>query len=369
MGRGRPETAQFLELWADEKAAARLYRGLADLADDEQRDIFSELAATEERHAEHWAGLLRAAGVTLPEPKVPRRTRLLLWTARHFGVERILPAVIRAERADRDRYRTVPQAPPGMAAEEGQHGRTLAMAMAPNVAAGLALAEGRHRTAAGGSLRAAVFGVNDGLVSNLALIMGVAGGSDSPAVVVLAGTAGLVAGAGSMAAGEWISVRSQRELYEREIAMERAELEQFPDDERRELELIYRAKGVAESTARQLAEDLMRDPETALDTLTREELGLDPHDLGSPTVAAVSSFFSFAAGAFLPLLPFLIGSGGAAMVGSAVLSGVALLAVGAAISLLTGRSAAFSALRMLAIGGCAALVTYGVGAAVGVTLD
>src|SRR5690606_20308843 len=185
-----------------------------------------------------------------------------------------------------DRYRATAAAPPEMAAEEREHGRTLAMATGLGVGTALSLAEGRHRTSIGGSLRAAVFGVNDGLVSNLALIMGVAGGTTTPSTVVLAGVAGLVAGAGSMAAGEWISVRSQRELFEREIAVERAELEQFPEEEQRELELIYRAKGFSEEQARDLAEQIMADPEVALDTMVREELGLDPDDLGSPWLAA-----------------------------------------------------------------------------------
>ena len=365
-----PKPHRFVELYRDEKSAAYLYRGLAELAgdDDDRRDLFLELAETEERHAEHWGTLLRQAGADLPSAAPLPRTRMLLWTAQRFGVDRILPTVIRAERSDRDRYRGVPEAPTSMADEEAQHGRTLALSIAPTVAAGLAMAEGRHRTGRGGSLRAAVFGVNDGLVSNLALIMGVTAGTKDPATIVLAGVAGLVAGATSMAAGEWISVRSQRELYEREIATERAELENFPADEQRELELIYRAKGADAESASRLAEGMMRNPAMALDTLAREELGLDPNNLGSPWLAAVSSFVSFAAGAFLPLLPFLVASGGGALVAAAVVSGVALAGVGAAISLLTGRSALFSATRMLLIGMTAALITYGIGTLVGVSI-
>jgi VIT1/CCC1 family predicted Fe2+/Mn2+ transporter len=231
------------------------------------------------------------------------------------------------------------------------------------------MADARHRITAGGSLRAAVFGVNDGLVSNLALIMGVAGGASDPGVIVLAGVAGLVAGAGSMAAGEWVSVRSQRELFERELKVERWELEEFPDDERHELELIYRAKGMDRPEAAALAERIMADPDIALDTLAREELGLNPGDLGSPWVAAISSFVAFAFGAVVPLLPFLLGviAGGAVVV-SALLSGVALAGVGAAISVFTGRSMWRSGLRMVAIGGGAAAVTYLIGSLVGVTV-
>jgi VIT1/CCC1 family predicted Fe2+/Mn2+ transporter len=360
---------RFEGFWRDEQAAAALYRSLAQLGDPEQRQLFSELAATEDRHAAHWAGLLRRAGREPRPAPMPWRDRVLLWWARHAGIDRVLPTVIRAEAADRDRYRNTPEALPGMAEEEAGHGRALAMASSENVGAGLAMADARHRTSAGGSLRAAVFGANDGLVSNFALIMGVAGGTGDPGVILLAGVAGLVAGAGSMAAGEWVSVRSQRELFEREIAVERWELQEFPEDERRELELIYRAKGLDEGTARQLVDRIMADPEVALDTLVREELGLNPNDLGSPWSAAISSFLAFATGALVPLLPFLFTVGVGAIIASGVLSALALTGVGAAISVFTGRSAWRSGLRMVAIGGGAAAITYLIGSLVGVTLD
>jgi vacuolar iron transporter family protein len=363
------DLARFEELWRDERAAARLYRELAAAAGEERRGLFERLAATEERHARHWADLLAAAGREPRSERFPWRERVLLWAARRFGVDRVLPAIIRAEAADRDRYRAMPHAAPEMAGEEADHGRELALAVSDSVGAGLAMAEARHRTGAGGSLRAAVFGANDGLVSNFALIMGVAGGTSAPGVVLLAGVAGLVAGAGSMAAGEWVSVRSQRELYERELAIERWELEQFPDEERRELELIYEAKGLDAEAARGLAAQIMADPDVALDTLAREELGLNPGDLGSPWRAAISSFLAFAAGAIVPLLPFLFASGSLALAVSALVSALALAGVGAAISVFTGRPAWRSALRMVAIGGGAALVTYLIGSLVGVTLD
>lgn len=363
------DLAQFATMYRDERAAAALYRGLAAL-DGGHADLLEDLAATEERHAEHWAGLLREAGRVPASVEMPWRHRLLLWRARRFGVDRVLPAVIRAEAADRDRYRGHPHATADMADEEAGHGRALALASADSVGEGLALADARHRITAGGSLRAAVFGVNDGLVSNLALIMGVAGGTTDPGVILLAGTAGLVAGAGSMAAGEWVSVRSQRELYERELAVERWELEQFPDDERQELELIYRAKGMTTQQAAAVAEQIMRDPEIALDTLAREELGLNPGDLGSPWTAAVSSFTAFGLGALVPLVPFLFGVVGVgAVVASALLSALALAAVGGTLSVFTGRPAWRSGLRMVAIGGGAAVVTYLIGSLVGVTLD
>jgi VIT1/CCC1 family predicted Fe2+/Mn2+ transporter len=360
---------QFGGFWRDERASAALYRALAAI-DEDRRELLGELAATEERHADHWANLLRTAGRE-PEPApMPWRHRMLLWIAGRFGTNRVLPAVIRAEAADRDRYRQIPHAAAGMAEEEAGHGRALALTSSGSVGASLALADARHRITAGGSLRAAVFGVNDGLVSNLALIMGVAGGASDPAIILLAGVAGLVAGAGSMAAGEWVSVRSQRELYERELTVERWELEEFPDDERLELELIYQAKGMGVEQAGALAEQIMADPDIALDTLAREELGLNPGDLGSPWTAAISSFIAFAVGAIVPLLPFLFGAtGGGAVLASALLSAVALATVGATISMFTGRSVWRSGLRMVAIGGGAAAVTYLIGSLVGINLD
>lgn len=363
------DLALFEEFWQDERAAAALYRDLAALADDGRRELFAELAGHEERHAEHWAALLRAAGRRPREATRPLRHRLLVWGARRFGVDRVMPAVIRGEAADRDRYRGTAAAPARMADEEAGHGRALAVAAGGNVGARLAMADARHRTTAGGPLRAAVFGANDGLVSNFALIMGVAGGTGDPGVILLAGVAGLVAGAGSMAAGEWVSVRSQRELYEREIAVERWELEEFPDDERRELELIYQAKGLDAPTAARVVDHIMSDPAIALDTLVREELGLNPDDLGSPWGAAFSSFFAFAAGAAVPLLPFVFATGRPALIASAAVSAGALAAVGATISVFTGRPTWRSALRMVAIGGAAAVATYLIGSIVGVTLE
>ena len=358
----------FEALWRDERASAALYRALAAI-DEDRRELLDELAVTEERHANHWASLLRDAGREPTGAITPWRHRLLVWWARRFGLARVLPVVVRAEAADRDRYRGLVHATTEMAEEEAGHGRALALASGGGVGAGLAMADARHRITAGGSLRAAVFGVNDGLVSNLALIMGVAGGAADSGVILLAGVAGLVAGAGSMAAGEWVSVRSQRELFERELSVERWELEEFPDDERHELELIYRAKGMDAAQAAALAERIMADPDIALDTLAREELGLNPADLGSPWTAAISSFVAFAVGAVVPLLPFLVGVIAAgAVVASSLLSAVALATVGAVISAFTGRSAWRSGLRMVAIGGGAALVTYLIGSLVGVSL-
>src|SRR5262245_32397543 len=212
-----------------------------------------------------------------------------------------------------------------------------------------------------GALRAAIFGVNDGLVSNLSLIFGVAGAGVENDVVIVAGVAGLLAGAFSMAAGEYISVRTQREVYERLIHLEAHEIGSDPEAERRELVEIYVRKGLPRDLSERLATELMRDPEMALDTHAREELGLDREGLGSPLAAAGSSFVTFALGAFVPLLPFLVSSGGGAVIASAILSGVALFGAVRAISYLTGKLWLLSGLRMLAVVGTAAAVTYLVG--------
>jgi len=212
-----------------------------------------------------------------------------------------------------------------------------------------------------GALRAAIFGVNDGLVSNLSLIMGVAGASVGRTAILVAGVAGVVAGAFSMAAGEYLSMRVQRELFERLIHQEAHEIATMPEQERRELVALYRDRGMPADIAEAVTEALMRDPEVALDTHAREELGLDPSSLGSPWGAAASSFVMFALGATAPLLPFLFMSGPGATRLAIAVGAVSLFVVGAALSRLTGRGALRSGLRMLLIGGTAAAITYGVG--------
>jgi VIT1/CCC1 family predicted Fe2+/Mn2+ transporter len=220
-----------------------------------------------------------------------------------------------------------------------------------------------------GAFRAAIFGVSDGLVSNVALIMGVAGAGVSNDVVLVAGLAGLLAGAFSMGAGEYISMRAQREVFERLIELERRELSLFPEEETSELSMIYRRKGIPNALADQLAEHVSSDPEIALDTHAREELGLDPEEgLGAPFGASLASFLMFAAGAATPLLPFLITDGGVALIASAVLSAATLFLVGASISVVTGRSLWTSGFRQLLVGVVAAGVTYGVGSLLGVTV-
>ena len=217
-----------------------------------------------------------------------------------------------------------------------------------------------------GTLRASIFGISDGLVSNLSLVMGVVGANANDQVIVLAGVAGLLAGAFSMGAGEWISMQSQRELFERQIELEREELRVMPEQEEAELAALYRRKGIPDADARRLAHHLMADPDMALDTKVREELGLDPAELGSPWGAAVGSFLAFVVGAAVPLIPYLLADGMAAFIASLGFSLLALFLVGAAVSLLTGKSAWRSGLRQMGIGGLAAAVTFAVGSLIGV---
>lgn len=361
----REEIAQFQDFWADELAAAWLYRALADHAEPEMSATLRELADTEDRHAAHWAELLQRSTGRAPQPaRIPLRSRVLAGIGRVFGVNTVLPVLVRLEAADATKYVKVDTAPDSMSQEETAHGQTLAK-LGGIDQSDIAAREGRHRTGAGGALRAATFGVNDGLVSNLALVMGVAGGTSDPSIILLAGSAGLIAGAMSMAAGEWISVKSQRELFEREIAIERAELVHFPEEEERELVEIFRRKGVGRDHAEQLSAKLMANPDVALDTLAREELGLDPDELGSPWVAAGSSFVAFAAGALVPLAPFLFSTGASALWLAAIASALSLAAVGFSISLLTGRNGWYSALRMVAVGSVAAVITFAIGNLVG----
>ena len=227
--------------------------------------------------------------------------------------------------------------------------------------------EKHHRDVQGGTARAAVFGVSDGLVSNVAIVLGFAGANAAASVVRLAGLAGLIGGAVSMAAGEYISMTAQSELLERELEMERLELRRSPEAERRELVQIYRSRGLDEATADQLATALHRDPELALQTHAREELGIDPESLGRPVSAAVSSFVTFSVGATIPLVPYFFGSGTAALVVAIVLGVVAAVTVGALLARFTGRPMARSALRQLVFSAVPAAVTFALGAAVGMS--
>ncbi len=227
--------------------------------------------------------------------------------------------------------------------------------------------EHEHRNIQGGAARAAVFGVMDGLVSNVGLVLGMAGSAAAPSLVRLAGLVGLASGALSMAAGEYLSMQAQSELLERELALERREIRRNPNVERQELAAIYASRGVEPDVAEELAAQMMRDPELALEAHAREELGIDPEQLGSPVGASVSSFLAFALGALLPLLPWFVLGSSAATAASVVIGAVAAVGIGASLGAATGRSPLGPALRHLLVAGGAAAVGYALGSLVGGT--
>ena len=345
-----------------------LYRTLAKVEKDEKRSaIFERMARVEEHHAQRWAWLLQQAGAAIPTYRLSLRVRLLGWLARRMGTHKIIPIISAMEGRDDAGYLDQPEAQ-GLPAQERAHSRAL-RAMEPDVSGREAIAgrEG-HTMMHGGSLRAAVFGINDGLVSNFSLVMGFAGAEAAPEYILLAGIAGLLAGSFSMAAGEYVSVSAQRELFEQQIKMEKEELEMSPKEEEEELSLIYQAKGLPEHEASLLARRIIANPRTAIDTLAREELGLDPSELGSPWVAALSSFSAFVIGALVPVIPYLFASGSVAWMSSAILSCVALFMIGAVLSIFSARGPILSGLRMLGIGLLASAVTFGAGWLFGVTV-
>ena len=365
----RQGARRFRELLTAERQSAALYRGLAASTQGDRKEVFLELAAVEDRHAEHWAAKLKELGEPVPEPgRQDLRGRLLTWLAKRFSVDSVLPLVERAEHADAGIYDGDPDALDEMAVDERSHARVLTgLRTSPNGAGGREIGrrERWHRSDRSGSLRAAVFGVNDGLVSNTSLVMGFAGSGAASSTVLFAGLAGLLAGAFSMAAGEYISMSSQRESFQHEIELEAEELRDDPEAEAEELALIYRAKGLDAEEAEKVAKTIMKDKDAALDTMAREELGLDPDDLGSPWAAAFSSLIAFAIGAVVVVLPYIFGSGMAAMITAICLAAVALFVVGAALGLINGRPWLRSGVRQLLVGGVAALIVFGIGHLIG----
>ena len=368
---------RFLRYLDAERNASLLYRALAESTDGDQREALLELADVEDKHAQHWVDKLTAYGVEIP----PAPTVLnaddeqLVRRARSLGLVSVLDNLEQNEGADAGMYDDEPEALPTMPSDEREHADVFRALKGgeperfPHRERSTKGAEPWHRTDKSGSVRAAVFGVSDGLVSNTALVMGFAGASLAGAiensVVLFAGLAGLLAGAFSMAAGEYVSMASQRDLFKREIDLERQELLEKPEEERLELELIYRAKGLPREQARAVADQIMKNPEIALDTLAREELGLDPNELGSAWKAAVSSFFSFAIGASVVVVPYALFSGMTAFVLAVALALVSLIVVGGLVGYQSGRGVAFSAGRQVLWGVGAAAVTYLVGSLVG----
>jgi VIT1/CCC1 family predicted Fe2+/Mn2+ transporter len=336
--------------WFHEKESAWLYgRVAARETDPTRREMFRKLGQAAEEQALQW------------QARDPQRDFRFVPTLRARIVARLVDAF-------------GPRATRHALAAMKLRGLSVYTAPAPPTASGHLMPTSvsevgqRHRGVSGGNLRATVFGVNDGLVSNAALVMGVAGAGAESGMVLMTGVAGLLAGALSMAAGEYVSVRSQRDMYEYQIALEKEELEEYPEEEAEELALIYNARGIPLEQAREMARSLLSRPEQALDALAREELGLNPDDLGSPVGAATSSFIAFSAGAILPLLPFLFGGLARPLIWSIGVTALALAAVGLALSLFTGRGALQGALRMLLIGGGAGVVAWGVGRLLGVAI-
>jgi VIT1/CCC1 family predicted Fe2+/Mn2+ transporter/rubrerythrin len=375
-----------------ERDAIVLYDALATMEKDPRRaDAFRRIAGNERRHADIWAAKLRDLGADVPPAAGPRmRVRFIIVAAWLFGTSAVADLVKALEGDEEEAYGAQDASPEAaaIAADEREHaviwdrlkvdgqvgavtepGRDgVSIARGATSAADVGRRESWHRAGGrSGTLRAIIFGVSDGLVSNLSLVMGVAGAaSDNPSFILLAGIAGLLAGAFSMAAGEYISMQSQRELFERQIALERAEMEAMPEEEEAELAASYRAKGFTAEEAARIAHRIFEDPETALDILVREELGLDPDELGSPWGAAAGSFAAFGIGAIIPVIPYLFGGGTYVLLASLGLSLIGLFVVGAAVSMLTGRSLIFSGFRQLGIGLAAALVTYAIGSIIGV---
>jgi len=346
----RKSSGRYRRRLAQEQHAAAVYRALAAKRTGEDREILLALARAEERHAAHWAAKLHPA--ERPTGGPGRRSRLLGWLARRLGSLVVLGLVQRAEAAGH--YDSDAEATAAMAADERVHAL---------VVAGLAQ---QQRARASGWFRAAVFGANDGLVSNFSLVAGMAGAGSSSQVILLAGLAGLLAGALSMAAGEYISVRSQCELLAAASSeLDPATLAALEDHEASELALVFRARGLPPAQAQQQAQALLGEDD-AETTVTSVQAGEDV--VGSAGAAAGSSFVAFASGAVIPFLPFFVASGRTAIVTAAVLVGVALFSTGATVAVLTGGPLVRRGLRQLAIGAGAAIVTYALGRVFGATL-
>lgn len=338
--------------WYHEKESAWLYGEVAAAEPDPaKRALFVKLAAAAEDQASRWLAARPSGDPHKPVFTPALRARIVAQLVRRLGPRR-LRSVLAAMKL---RGLSVYAGPPAPASHA-----------IPTTVADV----GKRHASAGGKLRAAVFGASDGLVSNASLVMGVAAAGSDLHSVQIAGTAGMIAGALSMAAGEYVSVRSQREFYEHQMDLERKELAEYPEAEAEELALIYHARGIDMDEARRISAVLLSRPEQALDVLAREELGLNPNDLGSPFGAAGSSFIAFASGACIPLIPFFVGvSGDTAVYSSAGVTAFALFAVGIALSLFTGKGAFRGGLRMVLIGGGAGVAAWAVGKLLGASLS
>lgn len=357
--------ARYRRYLKSELHAAALYSALARIENDPERSrVFQDLCDSEIEHARIWATKLGMAAT--PPTRLGFLGLLRFGLAKAFGTNAVIPLLLWEESGEIREYYADPEAK-DIAQDERHHERVL-KGLARGQTEPVALwEESRSATGASGNIRAAVLGMNDGLVSNFSLVMGVSGGTDNTDFILLAGVAGLLAGAFSMAAGEYVSMRSQRDIYEHEIEKQKIEIRDWPDEEQATLDLIYQSKGLTEAEADLISRRVMADAEAALDTMTREDLGLDPNELGSPWGAAFASFAAFVGGAIVPILPFLFNVGNSVIV-SAALSAVALLLVGGSLAAASGNRPYWGALRMLLVGGLAAAVTYAIGTLVGVSV-
>jgi vacuolar iron transporter family protein len=349
-----------------------LYQKLSDNEEDPiLADVFKQMGEIELSHAIAFAKENKVDPTQICKPSW--RAKTINRIGKIFGYDYVLGALMDTEKSLADavvsqkRKNKVP-----VVGNEDSHVKILRSILDNDTRiAGSQLSrfEKRHRSVGGNAIRAAVLGGNDGLVSNFSLVMGIAGATVAQTGVLLAGIAGLLAGALSMALGEWISVKSSQELYENQMQLEMDELETNPEGERKELKLIYMAKGIPEDQAIKIVDDLMKDKNLAHQVLVKEELGINAEELkGSAIEAALSSFFLFAIGAIIPVLPFMFLSGYKAIALSTLFSAIGLFLIGAAITLFTGRNVWFSGFRQVIFGLAAAAVTFGIGKLIGVSM-
>jgi len=351
--------------------AGFLYRKLAENEEDKNvADIFRQMSDIEVGHAEAFLKKMNLSANQMPSPSF--RAKTLNRIGKIFGYDYVLGVLMDTEKSlSNSVINLKKQTKKPITGAEVNHVKVLRNIIEQSQVSGSTIArfESRHRSVGGNALRAAVLGGNDGLVSNFSLVMGVAGATAGQDGVLLAGLAGLLAGALSMALGEWISVKSSQELYENQMQIEMEELETHPENEIKELELIYRAKGIPREQAKEMAAEILKNPEQAHEILVKEELGINAEELkGSAFEAALYSFFLFAIGAIIPVFPFMFLSGTNAILLSTGASTVGLFIIGAAITLFTGRSIWLSGFRQVIFGLAAASITFGIGKLIGVSI-
>ncbi len=371
----KPKNAkQFASSLQTEADASFLYSRIADAEKNtEVAGVFRQLAQIEHEHAVKMLEQIEKQGIAITMPPPSWRARTLDRIGKIFGYDYVIGALMDTEKSITQavvKQKTEQNKP--VTGTENNHVvilQTLLRNRSKVSGESLSRMEGKHKTVGGNALRAAVLGANDGLVSNLSLVMGVAGATSGESGVLLAGLAGLLAGALSMALGEWISVKSSQELYERQMSLEMDEIVSNPEGEMKELALIYISKGIPEAMAHEMAQKTISDKDHAHEVLVKEELGINAEELkGSAWEAALTSFFLFAIGAIIPVAPFFWLSGYTSIALSVALSTVGLFIIGSAITLFTGKSIWYSGTRQVIFGLMAAAITFGIGKAIGVSI-